>query len=115
MSQSKMHKITIRNKLSDTGKVMTGASTEVLLDGKPLKGATFVKFEVKAKGVAKVHIEMFADADIEVDLPLELRPAEKIEKNLEPVTVDDEVVGYTSPRYVLSNYSPAKIDLIPKK
>lgn len=37
--------------------VMVGANTEVLLDGKPLRGATKVTFEVCARGVAKLNVE----------------------------------------------------------
>lgn len=60
------HKILVRNK--NPGTISTGMNTEVFLDGKPLKGVTFIKFEVKPKGVAKVTIECIADIEFEVDL-----------------------------------------------
>ena len=56
-------RITIRNRVP--GKFMTGATTEVLMDGKPLKYLKSVKFEVAARGLAVFTFEMFADLDIE--------------------------------------------------
>lgn len=59
------HKITVRNK--NPGTISTGMNTEVLIDGKPLKYARFVKIEVKANGVAKVILEVLGEVDIELD------------------------------------------------
>jgi len=93
MSQTKgLHRIQVRNKAAGSGKVMTGASTEVLLDGVPFRGVTFLKFEVKAKGVAKVLVEMFADVEIDAELPLDVREAKQ-------KAVEHE----------LTKYSPSKI------
>lgn len=93
MSQTKgLHKIQVRNKAENTGKIMTGASTEVLIDGVPFRGVTFLKFEVKAKGVAKVLVEMFADVEIDAELPVDVKVAKEqaVEHSLgkfEPVKV----------------------------
>ena len=76
MSQTaKVHKIQVRNRQS--GKIQTGATTEVLIDGQPFRGVTFLKFEVKAKGVAKVLIEMYADVEIDTDLPVDVKIAKE--------------------------------------
>ena len=76
MSQTaKVHKIQIRNKRP--GEVQTGASTQLLLDGKPFRGVTFIKFEAKAKGVAKVLVELLADVEIDADLPVDVRVAKE--------------------------------------
>lgn len=74
MSQTKkvLSRIEVRQR-PDSGMVMTGANTEVLLDGKPIPGITFFKLEVKAGGVAKIMMEMVATVDVNaaVDLPYE--------------------------------------------
>lgn len=62
-----MNKLTIKQKEESKGKVMTGANTEVLLNGKPLPGLTGIKFEVKAASIAKVTLEMIAEVDIQGD------------------------------------------------
>lgn len=59
------NKITIRQKEGSGDTLMTGASTEVLLNGKPIPGLYSIKFEVEAKGVAKVHMSMYGSFDIE--------------------------------------------------
>ena len=113
MSQSKLLKVSklkVSNRLP--GMSQKGATTKVFLDDKSLTGVTFLKFEVKAGGMAKVTIEMLVDAEIESELPLELKTSERIEKNLEPIIVDGKVMGYNSPRYVLGQYHPKKIETI---
>lgn len=57
-------KIEIRQKEGSEDQIMTGANTQILLDGKPLKGVTGVKFEVNARGVAKVTLEMYANVKV---------------------------------------------------
>jgi hypothetical protein len=59
------HKILVKNK--NPGTISTGMNTEVFVDGKPLKYVTFIKFEIKPRGVAKVVIEMLADIELEVE------------------------------------------------
>ncbi len=92
MSQTaKVHKLQVRNK--QDGKIQTGATTEVLMDGLPLRGVTFLKFEVKAKGVAKVMIEMYADVEITSDLHVDIKVAKDREVehrlgSLEPVRIN---------------------------
>lgn len=60
-----MDKLSIKQKEEAKGKAMTGANTQVTLNGKPLRGCTGIKFEVQAASVAKVTIEMIAEVDIE--------------------------------------------------
>jgi len=60
LSKKKMHKIEVRQKEGSEG-LMTGANTEVFLDGKRLRCVTSLKFEVKAKGIAKLQLEMLGD------------------------------------------------------
>lgn len=72
-TKAKMHKIEVRRRPISEGEgstVQTGANTQVFMDGKLLKGVTFFKFEVKAAGVAKVMMEMYADVDIEIETSL---------------------------------------------
>lgn len=70
MSQTKLHKLTIKSK--EPGEVSKGANTEVYLDGKPLKMVRFLKLEFHARRVTKVQLEMFVDLDeVEVDTILE--------------------------------------------
>jgi hypothetical protein len=59
----KIVKIEIRQK-KYARNVMTGASTEVLVDGKKLKGVTKATFEVSARGIAKVQLEMLGDITV---------------------------------------------------
>ena len=60
---SKGHKLEIRQKEGSEG-IMTGANTELLLDGKPLKLVQGVKFQVQANGVAKVTLDMIANVAV---------------------------------------------------
>ncbi len=62
-----MHRLEVRQKEQpgNPKRLMTGAGTEVLLDGLPLKGVAGLTFEVAAKGVAKVFLEMYADVSID--------------------------------------------------
>lgn len=97
MSQTtKLHKIEVRNKTPD--KVQTGASTEVLIDGKPFKGVTFLKFEVKAKGLARCTVELFADIDIASDVGIEIKQTKDIHAShqlgdYEPARINKNVEG----------------------
>lgn len=65
MSQTKsnLHSLRVRQRPDSETKVSTGANTEVFLDGQPLKGVTFLKFEFKAKKVTKVQLEMFTHVE----------------------------------------------------
>jgi len=63
MSKSKHHKIQIRQKPNTTG-IMTGANSQVLLDGKILKYVKSVKFEVAARDIAVVRLELYGDIDV---------------------------------------------------
>lgn len=75
-----MDKILIKQK-DDANGVMVGANTEVFLNGERIKGATGVKFEVKAKEIAKVTIEMVGKVEIEGNFLL---------GSYEPVKVEDK-------------------------
>lgn len=93
MSQTaKVHRIQVRRKPASEGStIQTGANTEVLIDGQPFRGITFLKFEVKAKGVAKCTIELFADLDIDAELYPDIKVAKE------------------EATHELSKYSPSKI------
>ncbi len=65
----KPHKVTIRMKEGSSG-FMVGANTEVLIDGEKAKYVTGVKFEVDARGVAKVTMQFLANVEIEGDVEL---------------------------------------------
>lgn len=64
------HKIAVRKKPGTEGKISAGANTEIYLDGKLLAGAYFMKFEVHARKIAKVTIEMYAEVEIDAELEL---------------------------------------------
>lgn len=49
--------IEVRQRRGSTG-VMKGLNTQLLINGKPLKGATGFTFEVDAKGVAHATISL---------------------------------------------------------
>lgn len=103
MSQAKKsstHKIEVRRKPGSEGTMMTGATTEIYLDGNRLGGAYFLKFEVHARKVAKVTIEMFAEVLID-DAIVELG---------EPVLKTSK--GKRLAPYVLGTYSPVDPDKI---
>jgi hypothetical protein len=92
-----VHKIEVRNREGGEGKLTTGALTQVLLDGQPLRGVTFFKFEVKPSKIAKVQIEMVAEVGVDINTELNLsepKPTEFI--------VDDQPMEL----YTLSSYYP---------
>jgi hypothetical protein len=92
MSQT-LHSLKVRQRPDSTARVSTGANTEIFLDGKPLKGVTFLKFEFKAKKVTKVQLEMFTHIeDIEGIFVIgDLSPVEIVNKS-EPVDKTQEIV-----------------------
>lgn len=55
--KSKLPLLEIKQREGSKG-VMVGANTQVLIDGKPVKGATAVTFEVNARGVAKATVTL---------------------------------------------------------
>ena len=61
------HKIYISNKRGSEGNISTGANTEVSMDGVALRGVKSIKYEVDAKSIGKVTIEMYAQLDIDHD------------------------------------------------
>ena len=66
MSQSvKYPVLKVYNK--NPGSISTGANTVVELDGKKLPMVHFLKMEFHARRVTKVTMEMYVDADIEVE------------------------------------------------
>lgn len=90
MSQTKsqLHSLKVRQK-PDSGSVSTGANTEVFLDGQPLKGLTFLKFEFKATKVTKVQMEILAKVD-EIDGSFAI--GSLYPSNSEPVDKTQEIV-----------------------
>lgn len=97
----KVHKLRIKNKPDREGKLSTGATMEVTLDGQPLRGVSFFKFEVKAAGVAKVMIEMFAEVDVEVEAALDKKKL----KGTGYKTSNGKALGI----YELGNFHPKEI------
>lgn len=65
-----VHKLTIRNKPGTEGQPTRGMNTDIFLDGKPLRGASFIKFEVGAKKMAKVMIELYAEVEVDATVIL---------------------------------------------
>lgn len=68
--RAKAHKIQVKRKPGSEGTVQTGATTLLYLDGKLLGGAKSFKFEVDCRSVAKATIELYADVEIDADVPL---------------------------------------------
>ena len=97
-----MHKVTVRNRRDADGKISVGANMEVLIDGKPLKGVSFFKCEVKARSIAKVMLEMFCEVDIEMDTKL---VRFKDERNAGDKELGNGIVA----KYQIGNYEPARI------
>lgn len=62
-----MHNIEIRQKTGSVGP-MTGLNTEILLDGKPLKGVLAALFTVQADGIAVLKLEVIGNFSIEANL-----------------------------------------------
>ena len=65
----KVHRIKVTNKPRSKNKTSHGAVTTVYIDGKPLHGATSFKYEVDARSLGKVTIELFASVEIDTTLP----------------------------------------------
>jgi len=65
-NMSNIHKITVRNKEGiDPNKISTGNGTEVLIDGQPLKGVRTFSYEVTARGIGLVKLEMYGNVEID--------------------------------------------------
>jgi len=75
-------RITVRQRKGAEG-IMTGANTELLIDGKPLPLVHSFKFSVNARGVAKATIEMFGRVEIDGILG-------QLEQVILPLTPGDE-------------------------
>lgn len=54
----------IRQREGSEKNIMVGANTIVLVDGKPLRGAQAVKFEVNARGIAKATVTLIGRFNI---------------------------------------------------
>lgn len=66
-----MHSFKIYSK--DKTKIMTGRNTAITLDGVELQGVMNVHVDIKAGGLAKLVIEMYAK-DIDIDGRVEQDP-----------------------------------------
>lgn len=66
-----LHKVSIKRKPGAEGSITTGANTIIEVDGKPLQGCTFLKFELKPNRVGKLTIELIADVEVD-ELDLEI-------------------------------------------
>lgn len=95
-------KIQVRNRKGAEGKLSVGANMEVLLDGKPLGSANFFKFEVHSRKIAKVTIELYAEVEIDANLPLTLTKVEDTGRKASS--------GKLVERHTLSSYAPVAID-----
>ena len=82
-----IHKIQVRPRSGAENTITTGANTELYLDGKLLKGARFIKFEVDARKVSKVTIELYAQVELDAVADLELVETKKFSKTLELQTL----------------------------
>ena len=71
MSQTTLNRITVKQKPGTEKFISNGANTQIFLDGAPLKGVTFLKFEFKPAKPTKIVLEMFANVD-EIDGHYEL-------------------------------------------
>jgi len=56
--------IELRPKPGTEGQLMTGANTQVLMNGEKLPYVSAFKFEVNARGIAKVTLELYASVNI---------------------------------------------------
>lgn len=88
-----MHKITVKQKEGSEGRPMAGANCQVLLDNKPLPGVYAVKFEVEAKGIAKVHLSMYGEFEIEGNFTEEQVSLEGVDNESEESTEIEETTG----------------------
>jgi hypothetical protein len=96
------HKLSIKNK--QPGTLSTGANTLIELDGKPLRGVTFLKLECKPANVVKVTMEMYAEVEAEIDTQFShtmINPDEE-------VIIGDAI-------YVLSRYETIGVPTIKRK
>lgn len=98
--RAKAHKIEVRRRPGSEGTIQTGATTQIYLDGKLLGGATFFKFEVHARKVAKVTIELLGEVEIDADVELG-------EPQVKPT--DMTIKGKPVSLYTLSSYGPKDI------
>jgi hypothetical protein len=62
-----MHNIEIKQKVGSIGP-MTGRNTEILLDGKPLKGVLSAHFTIAADGIAVLKLDVIGNFNIEANL-----------------------------------------------
>lgn len=60
----KLHNIKIVQK-GPKNKIMTGANTKVLIDGKEAKGLTELSFKVVAAGIAEVSMKFLASTEVD--------------------------------------------------
>lgn len=112
MSQSAtVHKIQIRNRAGHDGKISVGANMEVLLDGKPLKGVTFFKFEVKTKAIAKVMLEMYAEVDIDANFVIAHNSMEPTDLTINKKSVALYQLGSYEPKGIATRLEPIATEL----
>lgn len=89
MSQTKLNRITVKQKPGTEGFISNGGNTQIFLDDAPLKGVTFLKFEFKPAKPTKIVLEMFAQVD-EIDGHYELGQYSLIKS--EPADKTQEIV-----------------------
>lgn len=90
MSQTTLNRITVKQRPGTEKFISNGANTQIFLDGAPLKGVTFLKFEFKPAKRTKIVLEMFANVD-EIDGHYELGEHSRV-TNSEPVDKTQEIM-----------------------
>lgn len=84
----KYHKFRISSK--EPGKILTGATTQLFLDGQPIKGCKSLNLNIEAKGLAILTLQLFVDMD-ECDFEIgRLEKVNPIKKSEEPVLTQEE-------------------------
>ena len=102
MSKLKAQKLTIRNLPGSEGRLTVGANTQVLLDGKPLRGLSRLNIEISARELSKVTLEMYVEVDAKVFTKLK-----KSKKTKTPFFNNSTGKHYA--RYELGAYAPKVI------
>lgn len=84
--ETKIPKFELRMREGATG-LMTGANTELLMDGKRMGTVTKVKVEVEARGLARMTLEMLGQFNVTGNFQPEI-----IEKKLAEVAEDQKAI-----------------------
>lgn len=61
------HRIVVTQR-KGASRYMTGATTEVTIDGKPFRGLKSISFDAQAKGLALVTVELYAEFGLDGEI-----------------------------------------------